>query len=131
MEQNLKASATVVYHNYSAAPYSILTVDGEDSIEVIKISYDGNTARHFVDRDMWVGEFQRVGDGWYIPGEFDADKLKVTVYSKKGFKTLSKEEIEVENAVIGKAGINPDLFTFISVLTISGISIIRSIRRIL
>jgi hypothetical protein len=131
IEQDLEASAEVVYHNYSTAPYSLLTVEGEDDIEVIKISYDGNSARHFVGRDMWVGEFQRVGDGWYIPGEFDADKLKVTVYSKKGFKTLSKEEIEVENAVIGKAGINPDLFTFISVLTISGISIIRSIRRIL
>ena len=131
VEQNLKASAEVVYHNYSAAPYSILTVDGEDSIEVIKISYDGNSARHFVDRDMWVGEFQRVGDGWYIPGEFDREKLKITVYSEKGFKTLSKEEIKVENAVIGKAGINPDLFSFISVLTISGISITRSIRRIL
>ena len=131
VEQNLKASATVVYHNYSTAPYSLLTVEGEDDIEVIKISYDGNSARHFVDRDMWVGEFQRVGDGWYIPGEFDREKLKITVYSEKGFKTLSKEESEVENAVIGKAGINPDLFSFISVLTISGISIIRSIRRIL
>ena len=76
----------------------------ERTIEGYQDFYDGKTARHFVDRDMWVGEFQRVGDGWYIPGEFDADKLKVTVYSKKGFKTLSKEEIEVENAVIGKLG---------------------------
>ena len=131
VEQNLKASAEVVYHNYSAAPYSILTVDGEDSIEVIKISYDGNSARHFVDRDMWVGEYQRVGDGWYIPGEFDADKLKVTVYSKKGFKTLSDEEIKVRNAKIGKAGVSIDLFNYIATLAILGISIIRSIRRIL
>jgi hypothetical protein len=131
VEQNLKASATVVYHNYSTAPYSLLTVEGEDDIEVIKISYEGKTARHFVDRDMWVGEFQRVGDGWYIPGEFDADKLKVTVYSKKGFKTLSDEEIKVRNAKIGKAGVSIDLFNYIATLAISGISIIRSIRRIL
>jgi hypothetical protein len=131
IEQDLEASAEVVYHNYSTAPYSLLTVEGEDDIEVIKISYDGKTARHFVDRDMWVGEFQRVGNGWYIPGEFDREKLKITVYSEKGFKTLSDEEIKVRNAKIGKAGVSIDLFNYIATLAILGISIIRSIRRIL
>ena len=130
-EQNLKASAEVVYHNYSTAPYSIITVEGEDDIEVIRVSYDGKSARHFVDRDMWVGEFQRVGDGWYIPGEFDEDKLKITVYSENGYKTLSEEDTKVRDAVIGKAGINIDLFNYIAGLAISGISITRSIRRIL
>ena len=131
MEQDLEASAEVVYHNYSTAPYSILTAEGEDEIEVIRVSYDGNTSRHFIDRDMWVGDFQRVGNGWYIPGEFDVKKLKITVYSENGFKTLSEEEIKVRNAKIGKAGISIDLFNYIAVLAISGISITRSIRRIL
>lgn len=129
--QDLKASATVVYHNYSTAPYSIITVEGEEGIEVIRISYEGKTSRHFIDRDMWVGEFQRVGDGWYIPGEFDENQLKITVYSKNGFKTLSEEDIKVKNAVIGLASISIDLFNYIVVLAISGISITRSIRRIL
>lgn len=127
---DLKASATVVYHNYTT-PYSIVTVECEDDIEVIKLSYDGKTARHFVERDMWVGEFQNVGSGWYIPGEFDAKKLKITVYSKNGFKTLSDDGVTIEYAVIGLAGINPDLFTYVATLTILGISITRSIRRIL
>ncbi|MDD3077455.1 MAG: hypothetical protein PHE44_13020, partial [Proteiniphilum sp.] len=127
---NLEALATVVYHNYTT-PYSIVTVEGEEDIEVIKLSYDGKTARYFVERDMWVGEFQNVGSGWYIPGEFDAEKLKITVYSKNGFKTLSGYDITIEYAVIGLAGINIDLFTYVATLTILGISITRSIRRIL
>jgi hypothetical protein len=131
MEQDLEASAEVVYHNYSTAPYSILTVEGEEAIGVIRVSYDGKTARHFIGRDMWVGEFQRVGDGWYIPGEFDFKKLKITVYSKNGFKTLAEDEIEIRNAKIGLAAISVDLFNYIATLAISGISITRSIRRIL
>lgn len=130
-EQDLEASAEAVYHNYSTAPYSLLTVEGEDDIEVIKISYDGNSARHFIERDMWVGDFQRVGDGWYIPGEFDIKKLKITVYSKNGFKTLAEDEIEIRTAKIGLAAISVDLFNYIATLAISGISITRSIRRIL
>lgn len=130
-EQDLEASATIVYHNYSDAPYSILTVEGEDDIEVVRVSYDGKSARHFIDRDMWVGEFQNVGDGWYIPGEFNESELKITVYSKKGFKTISGDDIDIRNAEIGLAVISVDLFNYVAGLAISVLSITRSIRRVL
>ena len=130
-ELDLEASATIVYHNYSDAPYSILTVEGEDDIEVVRVSYDGKSARHFIDRDMWVGEFQNVGDGWYIPGEFNESELKITVYSKKGFKTISGDDIDIRNAEIGLAVISVDLFNYVAGLAISVLSITRSIRRVL
>ena len=80
---------------------------------------------------MWVGEFQNVGDGWYIPGEFNESELKITVYSKKGFKTISGDDIDIRNAEIGLAMISVDLFNYVAVLAISVLSITRSIRRVL
>ena len=129
ISKDLKASADVAYHNYSAAPYSIIKVTGED-LKVIRLEYDGKAARHFLDSDMWVGDFQPVGTGFYVPGELDETKLQITVFSENGFQKLSASEIKIRNVVFGAAAINPDLFIYLLIMAILGISICRNIRRI-
>jgi len=129
-EYDFDATADVVYHNYTDEPYALVSVDCEDAVKVVRLSYNGKSARHFIEKDMWIGEYKKFGDSWYIPGVFDVEKLKITVYSENGFETLPAEDIEVREAKIGLAGVNPDLFTFIPVITVSGITIARNIRRV-
>lgn len=128
LQQDFKASATVTYQNYSIEPYSLVEVQGEH-IKVVKYSYAGKEVRHFLDRNIWTGELGHAGNAAYLPGKYQHGELQITVYGDAGFQKV--ENITVSEQRITKAGFNPDLFIFIAVLAVLGISITRSIRRIL
>lgn len=128
VDADISASAVVSYYNYSMQPYSLVEVSYDDEVEAVRLSYAGHTAKYFVDRDLWVGEIQHVGDGFYLSGEFDKDLLEITVFSANGFKKI--DEIETHEIKLGVAGVNPDIFIFITTLAILGLLTYRNIRRI-
>lgn len=128
IETDLGASAIVEYNNVSYDPHSLIEVTGDD-LKLIKVEYNGNVTRHFIEKDIWTGDIQHVGSDLYLPGHFKADSLKITVYSDEGYQTVSDIEIK-ERKLSGATSINPDLFIFIAILAISGISIARNLRRI-
>jgi hypothetical protein len=128
IQQDFEASAQVTYHNNSIQPHSLVEVQGED-LKVIKYEYAGKVAKHFIERDIWTGEVSHVGDELYISGNFQAGELQITVYGDTGFQKV--ENIEVNEAKLASAGINPDLFIFLAVLAVLGITTLRNLRRIL
>jgi parallel beta-helix repeat protein len=128
IQQDFGASAQVTYHNNSIQPHSLVEVQGED-LKVIKYEYAGKVAKHFIERDIWTGEISHVGNELYLPGNFQADKLKITCYGDSGFQNV--ENIEVEEVKLASASINPDLFIFLAVLAVLGITTLRNLRRIL
>lgn len=128
IENDLGAAATVVYNNVSADPHSLIEVEGND-LKLIKFEYDGNVSRYFIEEGIWTGDLDHVGSELYIPGEFNADSLRITVYSDEGYQQVTDIKI-IERKLTGASSISPDLFIFISVLAILGISIARNLRRV-
>lgn len=125
---DLGASSTVIFNNMSYDPHSLIEVSGED-LQLVKYEYRGDVVRHFIDRDLWIGDLQHIGQDLYIPGQFEADALKITVYSEEGYQAVSDIQV-VERKLSGAASINPDMFIFISILAVLGFSISRNLRRI-
>ena len=125
---DLGASSTVIFNNMSYAPHSLIEVSGED-LQLVKYEYRGDVVRHFIERDLWIGDLQHIGHDLYIPGQFEADALKITVYSEEGYQAVSDIQV-IERKLSGAASINPDMFIFISILAVLGISISRNLRRI-
>lgn len=128
VSQDLGANAEVIYYNYSIEPYSLVKVEGGD-LQAIKYEYGSKSARHFIETDLWVGELHQAGNDLYIPGKFDNTSLKVTVYSKNGYQKI--ENIKVREVKLAKASFNPDMFIFLAVLGILGITTYRNLRRML
>lgn len=127
IQQDFKASARVTYHNNSIEPHALVEVKGKD-LKVIKVEYAGNSSKHFLDRDIWTGELSHAGKEVYLPGNFQPGELKITVYGESGFQKV--EKIKINEVKLASASVNPDLFIFIAVLVICGISIARNLRRI-
>lgn len=128
LERDLGASATVIYNNMSYDPHSLVQIKGDD-LKLVKYEYGGNSSRHFIDKGLWTGNIPHTGDKLYIPGQFKTGSLKITVYSEAGYQKVTDIKI-IERKLTGASSINPDLFIFISILTVLGISISRNLRRI-
>lgn len=128
IETDLGASATVIYNNMSFDPHSLIEVEG-DNLKLIKFEYAGNTTRYFIEKGIWAGDIGHIGSELYIPGNFRKDSLKITVYSEEGYQKVTDIKI-LDRKLSTASTINPDLFVFISVLAVIGISISRNIRRI-
>lgn len=128
VEKDLGASATVIYNNISFDPHSLIEVEGDD-LKLVKFEYDGNTTRYFIEKEIWTGDIEHIGEELYIPGQFEASSLKITVYSEEGYQKVTDIKI-IERKLTSAATINPDLFIFITVLAILGLSISRNLRRI-
>ena len=126
--KDIGASATVIFNNVSYGPHSLIEVSGAD-LKLIKFEYEGNVTKYFVEKGIWVGDIQHVGSDLYIPGKFNRDDLKITVYSENGYQEVSDIEI-IERKIVGASSISPDLFIFLTVLAVLGISITRNLRRI-
>lgn len=128
VKHDFRASATVTDVNESVKQYTTVRVTGKD-LKVVKFEYSGNTARHFIERDMWTGELPNIGDDLYISGNFQPENLHITVYGEEGYQNI--ENIHTTKVTSAGVGINPDFFIFIAVLAICGISIARNLRRII
>lgn len=128
IESDLGASATVTYNNMSYDPHSLVDIKGDD-LKLVKYEYGGNSSRHFIDKGLWTGNIPHTGDKLYIPGQFKTGSLKITVYSEAGYQKVTDIKI-IERKLTGASSINPDLFIFICILTVLGISISRNLRRI-
>jgi hypothetical protein len=128
VEKDLGASAKVTFNNISYDPHSLIEVKG-DELKLIKFEYGGNTTRYFIEKDLWIGEIQHIGEDLYLSGNFDIRKLNITAYSESGYQKVTDIKV-IERTLSGAASINPDLFIFITILIILGISIARNIRRI-
>jgi len=127
-ESNLGASVTVIYTNVSYDPYCLVDIKGDD-LKLIKFEYGRNTTRYFTEKEIWTGDIQHIGNQLYIPGQFNAGSLEITVYSEAGYQKVTDIKI-IERKLTSASSINPDLFIFITVLAILGISISRNFRRI-
>jgi hypothetical protein len=127
VKHDFKASATVTSLNSSIKQSSTVRVSGKH-LSVVKFEYKGITTKHFIERNMWVGELSHIGNDLYIPGQIQSEKLHITVYGKAGFQKVENFKItEVSSAGVS---INPNFFIFIAVLAICGLSIARNLRRI-
>lgn len=127
LEKDLGASATVIYNNISFDPHSLVDVEGDD-LKLVKIKYGGNTTRYFVEKGIWTGDIEHIGSELYLAGQFDASSLEITVYSEEGYQKVTDIKI-IERGLTGASSINPDLFIFIAILAVLGISITRNLRR--
>lgn len=127
IQHDLRASATVKNVNESIKQSSTVRVSGKD-LKVIKFEYNGITTKHFIERDMWVGELPHIGNDLYIPGKIQSEKLHITVYGEDGYQKV--ETIKMTEVSSAGVGINPNFFIFIAVLAICGLSIARNLRRI-
>ena len=101
VQHDFKASARVEYHNNSIQPNSLVEIQGED-IKVIKFVYAGKDARHFIERDIWTGELDHVGNELYIPGQFKPGELEITVYGDAGFQKV--ENVKIKEVKLVSAG---------------------------
>ena len=128
LERDLGASATVVFNNVSFDPHSLVDIKGDD-LMLVKYEYGGNSTRHFIEKGLWTGDIPHIGNKLYIPGQLKASSLKITVYSEEGYQTVTDIKI-IERKLTGASSINPDLFIFLTILAILGISISRNLRRI-
>lgn len=128
IQRDFDATATVTYCNNSAQPYALVEVNG-DNLKVVKVQYAGKEAKHFLERDIWTGELSHAGQEVYLPGNYQPGELKITVYGESGFQKV--ENIDVREVILASVGINPDLFIFIAILAILGITTYRNIKRVL
>lgn len=128
VHHDFKVSATVDYHNNSVQPKALVEVDGE-GIKLIKVQYSGNETRHFLERDIWTGELDHVGNTVYLEGHFKPSELEITVYGDAGFQKVT--DVKINNVKLVSAGINPDLVIFLAVLAVLGITTLRNLRRML
>jgi len=127
VRRDFRTSATVTNINESIKQSSTVRVSGKD-LKVVKFEYNGVIIKHFIERDMWVGELYHIGNDLYIPGHLQPDKLHITVYGEDGYQKV--ENVKINTVTSAGVSINPDFFIFIAVLAICGISIARNLRRI-
>jgi len=127
VQYDFGATATVTNTSESINPHTTARVSG-DNLKVVKFEYDGKMARHFIEHDLWTGELSHIGNDLYIPGNFQSEKLHITVYGEEGYQKV--KDVKITKVTSAGIGINPDFFIFIAVLAILGISIARNLRRI-
>lgn len=127
IQYDFRASAVITNINESIKQSSTVRVSGKD-LKVVKFEYNGVITKHFIERDMWVGELYHIGNDLYIPGHLQPDKLHITVYGEDGYQKV--ENVKINTVTSAGVSINPDFFIFIAVLAICGISIARNLRRI-
>jgi len=84
---------------------------------------------HYIEKDIWIGSLSHQGNRVFLPGSFQAEKLKVTCISGQGFQVVNDFEVIEKQEQAG--AINPDVIPYLGTLILFGIAVYRNFGRLI